>query len=249
MWRKQEQRDEVVPIGAGTCLTIPLGKRFQFRSFGPEPLAAVGVTMPPWPGDDEAEVVEGRWEPTLPEGNRVGGRTAANRSVHNHETTFHQRPVGDLRIARRADLRSGRPGAFGARRSGSPEVRRGADVLRKRNARDYAITTPNGSTRRSTSRSAASSNGSQSAATIDTTRCFYFSTADPATPPTHGATPGFGTWLNYFTVVQWDQRGSARTLGKNGRLARRDNQRRSHGPRTASSWPKLPARIVSKRTR
>jgi mannose-6-phosphate isomerase-like protein (cupin superfamily) len=66
MWRKQEQRDEVVPIGAGTCLTIPLGAHFQFRSFGPEPLAAVGVTMPPWPGDDEAEVVEGKWEPTVP---------------------------------------------------------------------------------------------------------------------------------------------------------------------------------------
>ena len=66
MWRKQEQRDEVVSLEAGTCLTIPLGTHFQFRSFGPEPLAAVGVTMPPWPGDDEADVVEGIWEPTVP---------------------------------------------------------------------------------------------------------------------------------------------------------------------------------------
>jgi mannose-6-phosphate isomerase-like protein (cupin superfamily) len=66
MWRKQEQHDEVVSLEAGTCLTIPLGTHFQFRSFGPEPLAAVGVTMPPWPGDDEADVVEGIWEPTAP---------------------------------------------------------------------------------------------------------------------------------------------------------------------------------------
>ena len=66
MWRKQNGRDEVVSIEAGTCLTIPLGTRFQFRAFGPEPLAAVGVTMPPWPGDDEAEVVEGIWAPTVP---------------------------------------------------------------------------------------------------------------------------------------------------------------------------------------
>ena len=66
MWRRQEQRDEVVSLEAGTCLTIPLGTHFQFRSFGPEPLAAVGVTMPPWPGDDEAVVVEGIWEPTVP---------------------------------------------------------------------------------------------------------------------------------------------------------------------------------------
>jgi mannose-6-phosphate isomerase-like protein (cupin superfamily) len=66
MWRRQEQRDEVVSIAAGTCLTIPLGTDFQFRSFGPGPLAAVGVTMPPWPGNDEADVVEGLWEPTAP---------------------------------------------------------------------------------------------------------------------------------------------------------------------------------------
>jgi mannose-6-phosphate isomerase-like protein (cupin superfamily) len=66
MWRKHEQRAEVVSVEAGTCVTIPLGTTFQFRSFGPEPLAAVGVTMPPWPGDDEADVVEGIWEPTVP---------------------------------------------------------------------------------------------------------------------------------------------------------------------------------------
>jgi mannose-6-phosphate isomerase-like protein (cupin superfamily) len=66
MWRKQEQHDEIVLVEAGTCLTIPLGTHFQFRSFGPEPLAALGVTMPPWPGDDEADVVEGKWEPSAP---------------------------------------------------------------------------------------------------------------------------------------------------------------------------------------
>ena len=66
MWRKQEQHDEIVLVEAGTCLTIPLGTHFQFRSFGPEPLAALGVTMPPWPGDGEADVVEGKWEPTVP---------------------------------------------------------------------------------------------------------------------------------------------------------------------------------------
>ena len=66
MWRKQEQQDEIVLVEAGTCLTIPLGTHFQFRSFGPQPLAALGVTMPPWPGDGEADVVEGKWEPTVP---------------------------------------------------------------------------------------------------------------------------------------------------------------------------------------
>jgi mannose-6-phosphate isomerase-like protein (cupin superfamily) len=64
MWRKQDRREEVVPVGPGVCLTIPLGTSFQFRSFGDQPLAAVGVTMPPWPGDGEAYDVEGKWEPT-----------------------------------------------------------------------------------------------------------------------------------------------------------------------------------------
>jgi len=65
MWRKQGARETVEDVEAGTCVTIPLGTRFQFRSVGSEPLAAVAVTMPPWPGEDEAVVVEGVWKPTV----------------------------------------------------------------------------------------------------------------------------------------------------------------------------------------
>src|SRR5262249_47802574 len=67
MWRRQEGREETVPVEAGVCLTIPLGTHFQFRSFGYEPLAALGVTMPPWPGEGEPTIVEGKWKPTLPQ--------------------------------------------------------------------------------------------------------------------------------------------------------------------------------------
>ncbi|HSA99444.1 MAG TPA: cupin domain-containing protein [Anaerolineales bacterium] len=66
MWRRTDSREEVVAVEAGVCLTIPLGTHFQFRSFGDEALSAIGVTMPPWPGEDEAKVVEGKWKPTLP---------------------------------------------------------------------------------------------------------------------------------------------------------------------------------------
>jgi mannose-6-phosphate isomerase-like protein (cupin superfamily) len=52
----------MVALEQGVCLTIPLGTSFQFRSFGPEPLAAVGVAIPAWPGDDEAFAVPGPWE-------------------------------------------------------------------------------------------------------------------------------------------------------------------------------------------
>ena len=65
MWRKQGNREEIVAAEAGVSVTIPLGTRFQFRSFGDEPLAFVVVTMPPWPGSDEAYEVERKWEPTV----------------------------------------------------------------------------------------------------------------------------------------------------------------------------------------
>ena len=55
-------------LETGVCLTIPLGTHFQFRSLGPEPLAAVAVTMPPWPGPGEAVPVPGTWSPTEPAG-------------------------------------------------------------------------------------------------------------------------------------------------------------------------------------
>jgi mannose-6-phosphate isomerase-like protein (cupin superfamily) len=63
MWRKQADREETVDLEPGDCLTIPLGAHFQFRASESGPLAAVGVTMPPWPGEDEAVVVPGPWAP------------------------------------------------------------------------------------------------------------------------------------------------------------------------------------------
>lgn len=68
MWRRQDAQEEVVKVDAGVCLTIPVGTRFQFRSIGRQPLTAIGVTMPPWPGDDEAYEVEGPWTPTATAG-------------------------------------------------------------------------------------------------------------------------------------------------------------------------------------
>jgi mannose-6-phosphate isomerase-like protein (cupin superfamily) len=61
MWRKAGARENVVSVEAGVCITVPLGTHFQFRSLGTEPLTAVAVTMPPWPGDGEAYRVEGKW--------------------------------------------------------------------------------------------------------------------------------------------------------------------------------------------
>lgn len=61
MWRKHEAHEEIVALEAGVCLTIPVGTHFQFRALGNAPLAAVGVTMPPWSGEAEAVRVKGKW--------------------------------------------------------------------------------------------------------------------------------------------------------------------------------------------
>ena len=65
MWRKLNDREEVVTVDAGVCITIPLGTHFQFRSFAGSPLAAIAITMPPWPGGDEAFAVDGKWTPSV----------------------------------------------------------------------------------------------------------------------------------------------------------------------------------------
>ena len=68
MWRKQGEREEVVPVEPGVCISIPVGCEFQWRSISDEPLAALGVTMPPWPGGQEAYAVKGMWRATVPSG-------------------------------------------------------------------------------------------------------------------------------------------------------------------------------------
>ena len=62
VWRAQGEREEVLDVRSGVSLTIPLGTHFQFRNTGAVPLEFVIATTPPWPGEDEAVVLEaGRW--------------------------------------------------------------------------------------------------------------------------------------------------------------------------------------------
>jgi len=64
MWRRQGDREDIVTLEQGICLTIPVGTLFQFRAAAEAELAIVAVTMPPWPGEDEAVFVDGRWTAT-----------------------------------------------------------------------------------------------------------------------------------------------------------------------------------------
>ncbi len=68
MWRRDGDYEDVVDLDPGVCVTIPVDIEFQWRCDGDSPLCIVGVTMPPWPGDGEAEHVDGPWAPTVAPG-------------------------------------------------------------------------------------------------------------------------------------------------------------------------------------
>ena len=66
IWRRSGETEHVVDAAPGLCLTIPLGTHFQFRAEPQAPFAFLAVTMPPWPGGDEAFPVIGPWRATVP---------------------------------------------------------------------------------------------------------------------------------------------------------------------------------------
>ena len=88
--------------------------------------------------------------------------------------------------------------------------------LRQRNARDYAIASPNGIDEARY----VTIGGLQQWITVrgedrnNPVLLFLHGGPGDATNPWGYA--AFRSWLRYFTVVQWDQRGSGRTLGRNG---------------------------------
>ena len=91
--------------------------------------------------------------------------------------------------------------------------------LRARNARDYAVTTPNGIDEANYVKIG----GLEQWITIrgedrkNPVLLFLHGGPGDATNPWGYA--GFRNWLKYFTVVQWDQRGAGRTFGRNGAAA------------------------------
>lgn len=64
LWRAEHGGEKPIPISPGFSLTIPVGIRFQFRADDEAPLRIIGVTIPRWPGPDEAQHREGHWPTT-----------------------------------------------------------------------------------------------------------------------------------------------------------------------------------------
>ena len=51
----------VTLVRPGTSLDIPVRTHFQFRNTGTVALRFIILTMPSWPGEEEAVLVEGFW--------------------------------------------------------------------------------------------------------------------------------------------------------------------------------------------
>lgn len=65
LWRRTPYQEEVVHLRAGVSVTIPVGAEFQFRTLGEDPLRFIMCTTPPWPGHEEAVVVDGHWSTAI----------------------------------------------------------------------------------------------------------------------------------------------------------------------------------------
>ncbi len=71
VWRcppgRTTENTSAVGVTTGDALTVPTGWAFQFRASPSMGLRFICVTMPPWPGMDEAADVPegGLWPPTL----------------------------------------------------------------------------------------------------------------------------------------------------------------------------------------
>jgi len=65
LWRRLGEAESLVDAAPGLSLTIPLGAHFQLRADAAAALTFLAVTMPPWPGAQEAYRVEGPWRASV----------------------------------------------------------------------------------------------------------------------------------------------------------------------------------------
>ncbi len=65
IWRKDKKQERVARLEAGVSIDIPVDTAFQYRNIGDVDLKFICISMPPWPGDEEASHLEGVWEPTV----------------------------------------------------------------------------------------------------------------------------------------------------------------------------------------
>ena len=68
IWRRGDAGEEITVLEPGVSIDIPVGTAFQYRCTGVDPLKFLCITMPRWPGDTEATVIDGPRKATAPRG-------------------------------------------------------------------------------------------------------------------------------------------------------------------------------------
>jgi mannose-6-phosphate isomerase-like protein (cupin superfamily) len=65
LWRSSALATRTDTLAVSAVFTIAPETCFQFRNDGAEPLEILITTIPPWPGNDEAQAGEPHWPPNL----------------------------------------------------------------------------------------------------------------------------------------------------------------------------------------
>lgn len=65
IWRRHGTQEKTTKLVPGVSIDIPVGTVFQYRNVGQVALKFICISMPPWPGDQEASHVDGIWSPTV----------------------------------------------------------------------------------------------------------------------------------------------------------------------------------------
>ena len=73
IWRRDGTGEETALLRPGVSIDIPVGTAFQYRCTGPDPLQFLCISMPRWPGAQEATVIDGPWQPNAPQSGGEGG--------------------------------------------------------------------------------------------------------------------------------------------------------------------------------
>ena len=65
IWRKNKNQEKITALEVGTSIDIPAGTVFQYKNVGDNDLKFICIAMPPWPSDNEATYVDGKWEASV----------------------------------------------------------------------------------------------------------------------------------------------------------------------------------------
>ena len=97
IWRRDGTGEDTTVLTAGVSIDIPVGTAFQYRCTSAEPLEFLCVSMPRWPGEEEATFIEGPWGAKCSRGSTTDAALSRRAATRRENRTLR---TGDVRPAR-----------------------------------------------------------------------------------------------------------------------------------------------------